>query len=210
MKVVLKDRQLVLIPEGAAELDALAEWKLLHQGHVLVVEENDGSGASLSDLGPRESACCEPINVVSTHPDPAIRLIGNFATTPFVLDGREYQTVEGFWQGLKFDDDRVRREIADLDGKAAKHRGEQQGYGSTVQYGEQAIPVGTSAHWNLMRMATRAKFEQNPAARAALAATGERPLEHRVRHDSRTIPGVIMAEIWMRLRSELRSKGEGQ
>jgi len=36
-----------------------------------------------------------------------------------------------------------------------------------------------------------------------LLATGERPLVHHVPRDSRTIPGVIMAEIWMALRSEL-------
>ena len=40
---------------------------------------------------------------------------------------------------------------------------------------------------------------------AALLGTGDRPLRHRMRKDSRTIPGVIMAEIWMRLRAELSS-----
>jgi predicted NAD-dependent protein-ADP-ribosyltransferase YbiA (DUF1768 family) len=55
-----------------------------------------------------------------------------------------------------------------------------------------------------MRRACRAKFAQNEHAREALLATGERPLVHQVPRDSRTIPGVIMAEIWMALRSELR------
>ena len=39
-----------------------------------------------------------------------------------------------------------------------------------------------------------------------LHCTGERPLSHRTRPDSRTIPGVILAEIWMRLRSRLRDR----
>jgi predicted NAD-dependent protein-ADP-ribosyltransferase YbiA (DUF1768 family) len=55
-----------------------------------------------------------------------------------------------------------------------------------------------------MRLACRAKFAQNADARAALLDTNERPLTHRVRRDSRTIPGVVMADIWMRIRSELR------
>ncbi|MGQ0636045.1 MAG: hypothetical protein ACT4QC_15650 [Planctomycetaceae bacterium] len=204
MKVILKDRQLVFVPEDALETDELAAWKLLHAGHVLAVEHNEGTGASLVDLGDREIACREPINVTSGHADEAIRLIGNFATTPFVLDGQVYQSIEGFWQSLKFDEGRERREVAALDGPAAKRRGADRGYGQHVEYAGQPIAVGTTVHWDLMRRAVRAKFEQNALAREALLSTGDRPLEHRVRHDSRTIPGVIMADIWMRLRAELR------
>jgi hypothetical protein len=41
-------------------------------------------------------------------------------------------------------------------------------------------------------------------AREALLSTGDRPLTHRVRRDSTTIPGAIMAEFWMRIRRSLR------
>jgi predicted NAD-dependent protein-ADP-ribosyltransferase YbiA (DUF1768 family) len=54
-----------------------------------------------------------------------------------------------------------------------------------------------------MKQACRAKFTQNAEARAALLSTGERPLTHRVRRDSATIPGVIMADIWTRIRATL-------
>ena len=63
-----------------------------------------------------------------------------------------------------------------------------------------AVRVGTFDHWSLMEQACRAKFEQHAAARAALLATAPRPLAHKMRRDSRTIPAVIMAEIWMRIR----------
>jgi len=75
-----------------------------------------------------------------------------------------------------------------------------------VQYAGEEIAVGTYAHWQLMRRACAAKFRQNDDARAALLATGERPLVHRVRPDSRSIPGVVMADIWMALRTRLRRK----
>ena len=39
---------------------------------------------------------------------------------------------------------------------------------------------------------------------AVLLSTGERPLMHRTRRDSRTIPGVVMADIWMRIRDGLK------
>jgi hypothetical protein len=48
-----------------------------------------------------------------------------------------------------------------------------------------------------------AKFQQNDLARTALVATGNRPLVHQVRRDSKTIPGVIMAEIWMKIRETI-------
>ena len=41
-----------------------------------------------------------------------------------------------------------------------------------------------------------------------LLGTGIRPLVHLVRPDSRTIPGVVMADIWMKLRAELRRAAE--
>jgi hypothetical protein len=48
------------------------------------------------------------------------------------------------------------------------------------------------------------QFDQSAEGRAALLATGGRPLMHVVRRDSKTIPGVIMAQIWMRIRKRLR------
>jgi predicted NAD-dependent protein-ADP-ribosyltransferase YbiA (DUF1768 family) len=55
-----------------------------------------------------------------------------------------------------------------------------------------------------MERACWAKFSQNEDAREALLTTGERPLAHVMRHDSTTIPGAIMAQIWMRIRRRLR------
>jgi hypothetical protein len=77
-------------------------------------------------------------------------------------------------------------------------------YGSHVIYGGNEIPVGAYEHWQLTRRACRAKFGQSADPRNALLGTGERPLIHVVKHDSRTIPGVIMASIWMALRKSLR------
>jgi predicted NAD-dependent protein-ADP-ribosyltransferase YbiA (DUF1768 family) len=202
MKTLLQPNDLVLVPEDEAERVALAAWKAGHDGFAFAVIENSGTGATLAALGPRAEACREPINVTSSSPDP-IRLIGNFAATPFELDGERYACVEAFWQSLRFAP-AERARIAALAGPVAKQESEKQPYGSHVVYGGQTIAVGTWDHWQLMRRACAAKFAQNEDARAALLATGGRPLVHRVRRDSRTIPGVIMAEIWMELRERLR------
>ena len=42
----------------------------------------------------------------------------------------------------------------------------------------------------------------------ALVGTGDRPLMHKTRRDSRTIPGVVMADIWMRIRRTLAKGGD--
>jgi predicted NAD-dependent protein-ADP-ribosyltransferase YbiA (DUF1768 family) len=204
MRVVLKDNLIVLIPSSADEARELETWKSSHATHVLCAESLNEHALELHDLGKRVDACREPINVVSNSPDPIIKMISNFATAPFELDGRHYRSVESFWQGLKFSDDGDRRRLAQLEGPHARAEGEKRGYGATISYGGREIAVGTWVHWQLMERACRAKFKQDREARAALLATGERPLTHVIRRDSTTIPGVIMAEIWMRVRRELR------
>jgi predicted NAD-dependent protein-ADP-ribosyltransferase YbiA (DUF1768 family) len=206
MRTLLQPDRLVLVPETEDERAALAAWRAAHDGFAFTTAENSGSGATLTALGPRAEACREPINVTSSSPEP-IRLIANFAPTPFVLDGERYACVEAFWQSLRFPIEQ-RPRIAAMDGRAAKDASARQPYGSHVVYGGRTIAVGAFDHWQLMRGACAAKFEQNDDARAALLATGDRPLIHVVRRDSRTIPGVIMAEIWMTLRAQLRRRAQ--
>jgi predicted NAD-dependent protein-ADP-ribosyltransferase YbiA (DUF1768 family) len=204
VRTLLQTRCLVLIPETEAEILALTAWKGAQAGHVMLVHPTTGIGLALNDVGPRAEACREPLQVSSRSPEPSVRLISNFAATPFELGGRWYQSVESFWQGLKFDDPAERRRVAGLAGPAAQKAGRTQAYGATVTYEGRSVPVGTWQHWELMEQACRAKFAQNEEARAALLATGRRPLVHRMRRDSRTIPGVIMADIWMSIRDRLR------
>lgn len=204
MRVLLKEGVIVLVPESEVETAALAQWTASHADHVLGLDAvPNASGLALHDLGRRADACREPINIVSTSPDPVARTISNLGAAPFDLDGRRYQTIESFWQGLKFETQDERDRLAALDGHAAWEAGTAKGYGATVIYDGQTIPVGTWAHWQLMERACRAKFTGNAEARAALLSTGSRPLAHIVRHDSKAIPGVIMAAIWMRVRGEM-------
>ncbi|MEA2819332.1 MAG: hypothetical protein QOJ86_1336 [Bradyrhizobium sp.] len=202
MKTLLRTIHLVLVPENDGEQAELASWSGNYADHVFGATPNAGRGFALVALGKRADACREPINVTGTSRDP-ISLIANFAPTPFELDGMRYSCVEAFWQSLRFPPEH-RARIAVLDGAAAKRASTQQPYPAFISYADQSVPVGTYDHWQLMRLACRAKFAQNADARAALLDTNERPLTHRVRRDSRTIPGVIMADIWMRIRSELR------
>jgi len=100
MRVLLKEGLIVLIPESVGETGEVEAWRSTHASHVLCVRASDSQSLELHDLGGRDEACREPINVISNSPDPIAKMISNFATTPFDLDGQLYQSVESFWQGL--------------------------------------------------------------------------------------------------------------
>lgn len=200
MRVILKPGALALAPETPQDEAALAAWRAKGSDHVFHVDA--AQGGVLRDLGVRAEACREPINITSRSPRPH-HLISNFAETPFDLDGWRYASIEGFWQGLKFPDEADRLRLASLSGGAAKDAGSAAPAGDLILYGNELIRVGTWDHWQLMSQACYAKFSQHAPARAALLATGARPLTHNSSRDSKTIPGVIMAGIWMDLRARM-------
>lgn len=201
MAIQLRKNLAVITPDQAP---GFSEWLQQHDGHVFRLRVIRGD-AFFQGLGPEADARREPINITSRAPG-ALKLISNFAATPFTLDGLDYGSIESFWQGLKFPDESKRRELAPLSGAKAKDAGHHAPQADTILYAGETVRVGTWEHWRLMELATVAKFEQNPRACAALLATGERPLVHEVRPDSRTIPGVVLASIWMRLRAELQRR----
>jgi predicted NAD-dependent protein-ADP-ribosyltransferase YbiA (DUF1768 family) len=200
MLVHLRKNLVVLRPQEG-DANSLANWLSAHDGQVFRLRHKDGT-ALLHALGPEAEARREPINITSRAPMP-LKLASNFAHTPFVLDGLDYASIEGFWQGLKFSDEAVRRRLAAMHGSAAKDAGFYAPAAEAVLYNGERIRVGTWDHWRLMERACVAKFSQHEGAREALLSTGKRPLVHRVRRDSKSIPGAIMAEIWTRIRDRL-------
>jgi predicted NAD-dependent protein-ADP-ribosyltransferase YbiA (DUF1768 family) len=205
MRARLKNGMIILSAESAADRDELSSFVARAGGHVYLLHAHGDKGCALEDLGERTSACRQPINITS-QVEEQWRPISNLALTPFELHGRTYASIEGFWQGLKFPKDSDRRRIAALHGGAAKSAAREIPEPAVIQYDGAAIAAGRPEHWALMRLACEAKFSQNLEARTALLATGERPLTHRVRRDSRTIPGVVMADIWMAARRGLRRR----
>jgi predicted NAD-dependent protein-ADP-ribosyltransferase YbiA (DUF1768 family) len=203
MRVLPKDGLIVFVPDNEVDVATLRALSAGSADHVFHLVPQGAEGFVLHDLGPRAEACAEPINIHSGMADERLRVIGNFAATPFELDGLPYASVEGFWQSLKYLDEADRRRVAALHGIDAKQAGDAATPQDVVIYQGRSIPFGRPAHWAVMERACKAKFTQHATARDALLSTGTRPLQHRVRPDSVTIPGVIMADIWMRIRSRL-------
>lgn len=207
LKVSVKNGQIILVDDVGAGINnghaIMAALRAL-DGHAIDVQVRSDVCIVLEDLGPREEACREPINITQGA-DRRYVAISNLYPTPFILDGEIYGSVEGFWQSLKCESAVRRRQVAALAGTEAKKAAGKVPLAATFEYMGETVRTGTYAHWALMERACTAKFEQDMRARDALLATGNRPLTHIVRGDSRTIPGVIMAAIWMRVRKRISS-----
>ena len=201
MRVRLQ-KDLVIVSPEENEAEKLDDWLRTHAGQVFRLK-NVGDSTLFQAIGPEDEACRKPVNISSRSPMP-LQLVSNFAHTPFVLDHREYASIEGFWQGLKFPQAADRLRLASLHGDEARDAGLLAPAADAFDYAGRIIRTGTFEHWQLMERACVAKFEQNPAARDALLSTGGRPITHRVEPDSRNIPGVIMAEIWLRIRDHFQ------
>lgn len=187
------------------EEQAICEALQAADGHVFQLHAATGRGIAFTEIGPEEEARRAPLNIVQSI-EPRFAPISNLAHTPFEIDGERYASIEGFWQGLKQPDPVERRALAKLWGGEAKGRGSSLEQPAAFPYQGGMITAGSPEHRALMRVACEAKFAQHDEARTALLATGERWLTHKVRRDSRTIPGAIMADIWMCIRERLQKE----
>lgn len=202
MKLSFQNNVIGLSAETPDELD-ICSLLAPADGHVFQLHASSGRGMAFSMIGPEDDARRAALNIVQSIA-PRFALISNLAHTPFELAGQRYASIEGFWQGLKLLDPMERRAMAELWGGEAKGRGGSIDQPTKFAYEGVIVTAGSPEHWALMRAACEAKFTQHDAARSALLATGERWLTHKVRRDSRTIPGAIMADIWMRIRAHLQ------
>jgi predicted NAD-dependent protein-ADP-ribosyltransferase YbiA (DUF1768 family) len=145
--------------------------------------------------------------------DPRGKLLSNLALTPFVLDGVELSSVEGFVQGIKFRPGHPNRErIFSLSGHEAREAGASMQReishrldcckAQYVYWLDQEIAFGSDEHHALIARALAAKFAQNPRAREALIGTEHALLIHpRPDTPHTSLPGQIFVAILTEIRS---------
>lgn len=204
MKIQLSDKEILIEGVTVEEVDQIQDLVEKQEGFIFQLQKK-GPSIVLVKLGDRATACNEAINVLFSSEDEDISIMSNLGHTPFEMDGIQYESVEGFWQSLKYEE-LEREKISKLHGKAAKKAGKKKEYANYINYFDQEIGVGSKEHWYLMEKACECKFRQNMEAQKCLLDTGIRPLYHKPRKDSETIPGPIMAGIWMNIRSKLRNE----
>lgn len=153
------------------------------------------------------------VNVAWSGGLPKWRLLSNFAPTPFELKGREYASVESFWQSLKFPaHSNKRQQIRQMSPAwKAKQAGREQGWPEWLQYQGREYRSASPAHHQLADRAIRAKVDQHPQVRKRLLETGNRKIVHvvvnqkgEISRDSYSLPRAVFAQLLTDIRAELQ------
>jgi predicted NAD-dependent protein-ADP-ribosyltransferase YbiA (DUF1768 family) len=156
-------------------------------------------------------------------------LLSNFAATPFVVHGKRYASLEGFWQMMKYpegpDDNRAkfpglewkypREQVAQMVGFEANHAGtlanenmKKMGItwvsfeGKRFEY-RPAVP---GEHYRLIVAATWEKVKQNPEVKKVLLATGDLILKPDHHQEANAPAAWCYYEILTQIRSELQKQ----
>jgi len=104
--------------------------------------------------------------------------LSNFAPHPFVLEGLQINSMEGFLQGLKFSEPAIQESVFLLVGKAAKSRGARKNYGNTLWFKGIPFDRHSQEYQELLDEAYITMFATNHSAQTALRASGKAVLKH--------------------------------
>lgn len=136
--------------------------------------------------------------------------LSNFAPHPFILDGVECNSMEGFLQSLKFKNPEMQVHVCKLVGLTAKYKGKGKKWWKTqtLYWQGKAIDRQSQEYQDLLLRAFRALGE-NRGFQKALKATGLNILRHSI--GKRDASKTILTEqefcgLLMQIRSELYKK----
>lgn len=126
--------------------------------------------------------------------------LSNFAPHPFVIDGVECSSMEGFLQSLKFKNPEMQKEVCTLVGKAAKYRGKKKNWWrtQTLYWQGKEIDRHKAEYQELLDRAYEALLK-NEKFKKALAATGNATLTHTLGNRSANRTILTRAEFCRRL-----------
>ncbi|CAM0092709.1 hypothetical protein SIPHO067v1_p0015 [Vibrio phage 51E28.1] len=134
--------------------------------------------------------------------------LSNFAPHPFVIDGVECASMEGFLQSLKFSSKEMQEYVCTLVGKKAKFKGKKKAWWrtQTLYWRGVAIKRNSDDYQELLDRAFDA-LAKNEKFQNALLATGDARLSHRMGKSKESETVLTQTEFCsrlVRLRSELR------
>lgn len=148
------------------------------------------------------------MDIGSKHGYPASAL-SNFSPHPFVIDGVECASMEGFLQSLKFDKPDVQKEVCKLTGFAAKQRGRGRTPVwqrlQTLWWLGNPIDRHSQDYQDLLDRAYTAMYEHSDSFRRALKASGKSVLKHSIGRTNPSETILTISEFCKRLTS-LRDK----
>ena len=107
--------------------------------------------------------------------------LSNFQPRPFIYDGVECASMEGFLQSLKFSNIDMQRHVCTLVGRAAKNAGRGKNWQKTQTLWWNGLPIkrDSDQYQQLLDEAFVALF-RNKKARECLLSTGDAKLTHNI------------------------------
>lgn len=132
--------------------------------------------------------------------------LSNFTPHPFVIDGVECSSMEGFLQSLKFENPEMQKYVCTLVGRQAKFKGKnKKWYRKQVLYWQgEEYKRDSQEYQELLDRAFDALFE-NEKFKKALAATGNSKLTHNIGKNKKSKTVLTEQEFVSRL-TNLRSR----
>jgi len=107
--------------------------------------------------------------------------LSNFAPHPFIFDGVECNSMEGFLQSLKYKNSETQKHVCTLVGKQAKFKGKKKKWWrtQTLWWKGKEINRHSDEYQDLLNRAFDA-LSQNSGFRKALLATGNAVIKHSI------------------------------
>jgi hypothetical protein len=149
----------------------------------------------------------KPLNVASVSDEEIGREMSNFGEFPFYFGKKpiRYNSVESFYQMLTEPDEKVRKRIAKMTGKEAKHAGRSQTL--EAKFEGKTYALGSGDHHDLIKDAIRAKLNQHPELARRFVDTHPRPIAHITPGaGSERFPSAVFCRILTELRDEFAKK----
>lgn len=108
--------------------------------------------------------------------------LSNFAPHPFVFDGVEIASMEGFLQSLKFSNVEMQKHVCTLVGRAAKFKGSNKKWyrNQTLYWQGKEFKRDSKEYQILLNRAYNALYQQNEGFRKALEASKPGILTHSI------------------------------
>lgn len=134
--------------------------------------------------------------------------LSNFSPHPFVIDGVECNSMEGFLQSLKFQSVDMQKYVCTLVGKAAKFKGKKKKWfqNQILYWNGKEYPRKSKEYQVLLDRAYNALYD-NSSFRKALEATGKASLTHSIGKSDQSKTVLTSSEFCSRL-TYLRDKGK--
>lgn len=121
------------------------------------------------------------MDIGSTNGYPSAAL-SNFAPHPFIFDGVEVASMEGFLQSLKFKNPEMQKYVCTLVGRAAKFKGKDKNWyrEQKLYWQGQEFKRDSKEYQILLNRAYNALYQQNEGFRKALEASKPGILTHSI------------------------------